>query len=56
MNVRARDDAVPLDARERNFYAVMHHLAAALWMKGLATEALRALSRVLGQADSGGSS
>lgn len=36
-----------LDAEEQRFYAVMHHLATVLWMKGATVEALAALSAVL---------
>jgi hypothetical protein len=36
-----------LEPAERQFYAVMHHLATVLWMKGGAVEALAALSAVL---------
>jgi hypothetical protein len=40
-------DPLPVDTAERHFYAVMHHLATVLWMKGLTTEGLAALSAVL---------
>jgi hypothetical protein len=39
-----------LDGRERQFYAVMHHVAAVVWTKGKAVEALAALGAVLGWA------
>jgi hypothetical protein len=47
VNIRAPSDALPLNAKERQFYIVMHHLATVLWVKGLAVEALRTLSGVL---------
>jgi hypothetical protein len=33
--------------QEQQFYAVMHHLATVLWMKGLVVEGLAALSAVV---------
>jgi hypothetical protein len=39
--------SVRMDAAEEQFYAVMHHLATVLWMKGATVEALAALSAVV---------
>jgi hypothetical protein len=33
--------------QEQQFYAVMHHLATVMWMKGLVVEGLAALSVVV---------
>lgn len=35
------------DIQERQFYAIMHHLATVLWMMGKAVEGLAALSALL---------